>query len=194
MSEIMVAIIAIVGSLISGIIAYFLAIYKAKKDTEILIKQYDQDKKSYMNKVIFDAEFLTIKDLSEKILLMVNDVMRLFPDGIYSQYEDEEKEKERKNKLFDDALKSSFEARNSLYSNAPFISEESFNLIENMYNECAKQVIWYPELIMKVYGEEHSNSLKDVHKECRERTGEIREMQKELIDYLRNHINETIKF
>ncbi len=146
------------------------------------------EKMNYITKTQFDAEFKMYQELSEACFLMFLDNSLLFPRGIDYLPSDADECKKVLEKRYDTARESLISYQNMLYKYAPFISVRLYKLFEQLRELAHRQVQWYPDFVL---GRLELDVIKDLMNEkivCGERTKEIEELHKKLIDELRGYL------
>lgn len=157
---------------------------KFREDLERLTKQLER--KNYVSKVRFDAEFAIYRELCENTDEMERAVYMLFPSGLNSLPKDEDKQKKLFQERYKKAHSAYIKANQSLAKNSAFISKDIYDLFFHINDLCRIQVNLYPE-----YLELRTEDIfQDVFRKCWERTSEIEKeykiLQEKLREYLRN--------
>ena len=112
----------------------------------------------------------------------------LFPRGIdYLPREEEECKK-----IFEERYKAARDSlilyQNMLYKYAPFISVRLYKFFEQLRELAHRQVQWYPDFVLGRLESDVIKELKDEKIACRERTKEIEDLHKKLIEELREYL------
>ena len=146
------------------------------------------EKMNYITKTQFDTEFKMYQELSEACFLMFLDNSLLFPRGIdYLPREEEERKK-----VFEERYKAARDSlilyQNMLYKYAPFISVRLYKFFEQLRELAHRQVQWYPDFVLGRLESDVIKELKDEKIACRERTKEIEDLHKKLIEELREYL------
>ena len=160
---------------------------KYEKELERLAKQLER--KNYVSKVRFDAEFAIYRELSKAFfnaVLAQNDLLSL------QQAIDVDLNKTTNMNIDNDKCEKFCAAYNFaldvLHQNAPFIDEELFEQFNSILRDLELQLIWYPLLftndsnVLKTeeYDKEFKNFLK--------RSTAITEKKKQLFTTLRKYL------
>ena len=104
---------------------------KFREDLECLTKQLER--KNYVSKVRFDAEFAIYRELSNALVVVVQDSSVLFPMGGLQYVPANEQEKRQMYKeCYEKAYKSYFDFSNCLASNSAFIAEDIYRDFESI--------------------------------------------------------------
>lgn len=196
-----------ISALLSILISALWAIYfnrikegqKAEFQKQIEIQRTDfskqleiikakNEKINYMTKTQFDAEFKMYQELSEACFLMFLDNSLLFPRGIDYLPREEEERKKVFEKRYNTARESLILYQNMLYKYAPFISVRLYKLFEQLRELAHRQVQWYPDFVLGRLELDVIKELKDEKIACRERTKEIEDLHKKLIEELREYL------
>ncbi len=112
-----------------------------KERLERLCKELER--KNYVSKVRFDAEFAIYRELCESTDDMIRTTYWLFPD-LDKLPSDDDKLKEVYEQRYQDALHAHKHAIRILGSNCAFISEEMYEAFRVLSNMCFQQISWYP--------------------------------------------------
>ncbi len=134
------------------------------------------ERKNYVSKVRFDAEFAIYRELFATMSIAVNDVGILFPErSLICYFSDDEK---RKN-----ANRSYAEFAKALAKNSAFVPKNIFERFETIRKKCFVQLNWfdYPYLF-------HLPIPQDQEEKCHRLTSEIYDEQESLRDDLREYL------
>ena len=155
---------------------------KFREDLERLTKQLER--KNYVSKVRFDAEFAIYRELCANTDEMERAVYMLFPAGIDHLPKDEEQKKAMFAERYKNALAAYGKANKSLVQNGAFIPTEIHDLFYKVNDLCRMQVNLYP-----YYLRTGNDKLDQSHElACRNRTLEIEEEYKKLQEKLREYL------
>ena len=113
-----------------------------REKLERIIKKYER--KNYVSKVRFDAEFAIYRDLCSKFDKMERSVYMLFPAGIDHLPSDENAQKEIFEKRYKEANNAYFNASQALSQNCAFIPKEIHDMFYSVGDLCRIQVVLYP--------------------------------------------------
>lgn len=173
---------------VSIVNAVFLIIQgrKQHKYNEQLEKfKHIYEKKNYVSKVRFDAEFAIYRELSQTFSEAVEAVHGIIPDGEAYYPEDEEERKNYEKHLFVKFAKAYQSAQSTLYANAPFISKD----IYEKFNEILDLIRTQSE----VYNEANfhttvSDADGEITEDDTNRTAKIDEKFSVLMDEIRDYL------
>lgn len=162
--------------------------FKSELHKELELLKAKNEKMNYITKTQFDTEFKMYQELSEACFLMFLDNSLLFPRGIdYLPREEEERKK-----VFEERYKAARDSlilyQNMLYKYAPFISVRLYKFFEQLRELAHRQVQWYPDFVLGRLESDVIKELKDEKIACRERTKEIEDLHKKLIEELREYL------
>jgi hypothetical protein len=155
---------------------------KYREKLEGVVKQLER--KNYVSKIRFDAEFSIYRELCALFDEMERTVFWLFPTGIDHLPDDKDAQKEIFEKRYKQAGTALFNASQSLSKNSAFIPKEIYELFLEVNNLCRIQVNLYPYSLrsgLQKLDIKHEN-------ECWERTITIDESYKKLQEKLREYL------
>lgn len=198
--QIALAIIASVGGagvIILGIVKFTSDIiadrlskkYEIKMNKELEAFKAGIDKRTYISRARFDTEFQIYRELSENILAMIEATHWLFPHGLDTVPEDEEKQKELYNQRYKRAGETISAAQKSIRANAPFIPNDFYQKFEEISILCLQQYnmyTWCGPLAPNTGI--HSKAKVEAENACWERTDKIWEKRTELTVRLREYL------
>lgn len=166
--------------------------YEIKLNKELESYKAQLDKKTYISRARFDAEFQIYKDLSEKVLSMAECTYWLFPRGLDQVPMDEEERKKIYLERYKNASEAIGQAQSSIRANAPFIPKDFYTLFDEIATMCLKQYnmyAWCGELaqINKSPMRQSEAMIKEGEK-CWARTEEIWQKREELMQNLREYL------
>ncbi len=150
-----------------------------KERLERLCKELER--KNYVSKVRFDAEFAIYRELNDSTAEMIRTSYWLYPDGGDIVPEDEDKLKEIYKQRFKEASQAHNNAVRILGANCAFISEDIYDSFLEIANLCSTQISSYSFDIKHDF---HGKSSQ----KCHERTDEIFEKNKLLQRQLREYL------
>lgn len=177
--------IAIGPAIITAFISWFIShtqINNAKKE---LKEKYENEKKLYIRKTQFDNEFNIYKELSEKTVTMVSDIVsNIYPSGLVFEHKDLNARKQYQIKIYNMCEISFTEAHKAINKYACFIPKSWYERFIAIKQLCALQLksFFAYEINCPI------NTGYDTQ-ECYKRTTKIEEEVVKLIDDLREHIN-----
>lgn len=162
--------------------------FKSELHKELELLKAKNEKMNYITKTQFDAEFKMYQELSEACFLMFLDNSLLFHRGIdYLPREEEECKK-----IFEERYKAARGSlivyQNMLYKYAPFISIKLYELFEQLRTLANRQVQWYPDFVLGRLEPDVVKELMDEKKACLQRTKDIEDLHKKLIEELREYL------
>lgn len=173
--------ISIVPAVIAAFAAWYVAfcqIRNAKKELQV---KYENENRLHISKLRFDTEFSIYRELCEKFVTMVYDVMNLFPEGLYFEPPNEESKNKYYLELYNKCEESFTSANLTVNKFACFIDETIFNEFIAIKKQCAIQINWFFQYRVRAFLD--NNIVK-----CFERTTEIRESLEALMEKMRRHI------
>lgn len=139
------------------------------------------EKKNYVSKVRFDAEFAIYRELCGIFFVLIKKVFMLFPTRDYISNNLTEETEKIQNERFEASRVALVEARDSLGKCSPFISEAMFIEFENLLDVCLDLHDYFPDFII---GTIESEKLR----ECRTNSVELKNKYKELSKKIRQYI------
>jgi hypothetical protein len=145
------------------------------------------DKKNYISKARFDKEFIIYQELSEKILDMVANNVRLFL-RIDALPEAKDEQQKVFNERHENAVQSYNEANRTIYANAPFIPKEFYDLFCDIKNKCHTQIIDYGIFKLDTMSDVMRTELRKEYHICFNRTEEINSDMDKIISDVRNYL------
>lgn len=163
-------------------------VQKAEFSKQLESIKAKNEKMNYITKTQFDAEFKMYQELSGACFLMFLDNSLLFHRGIdYLPREEEECKK-----IFEERYKAARDSlilyQNMLYKYAPFISIKLYELFEQLRTLANRQVHWYPDFVLGRLEPDVVKELMDEKKACWQRTKDIEDLHKKLIEELREYL------
>ena len=198
--QIVLAIIASIGG--AGIIILGVVKFTSDMIAERLSKKYEIkmnkeleafkagiNKKTYISRARFDAEFQIYRELSENVLTMIEATNWLFPHGLDVLPEDEKKQKEVYTKRYERAGEAIGTAQKSIRKNAPFIPDNFYQKFEEISKLCLQQYnmyTWCGALAHHTDG--YSKAKAEAENACWERTDKIWKKRNELTAQLRDYL------
>lgn len=114
--------------------------YEAKLQKEMERYKVQLNKKGYVSKTRFDAEFLLFQQLSKAFFEMVKGITIMIPYGLATYPSDEKKRKEYENGLHATAFQATVVAQDILNGNIPFIQEKIYNECNEILSLCKMQL------------------------------------------------------
>ena len=159
---------------------------KYEKELERLTKQLER--KNYVSKVRFDAEFAIYRELNKTLVLVVQDASLLFPiGGLQYTPRDEHATREMYKEYYEDAYKSYTAFSNCLASNSAFIAGDIYQDFESIRKKICQQVNFYPAII----GLTNTPYLsQEKTEECWRYTAEVYAEQQKLQNKLRKYLKD----
>lgn len=117
--------------------------FEASISKELEKYKTELSKKEYVSKARFDAEFGIFRELSRTFFNMVRDINSLVPAGYHEVPANENDFKEYQEKCWQSASKSLQIAQETLFQNAPFISEDLYNSFSELLSLTNLQIYAY---------------------------------------------------
>ena len=200
MSELWQTILGILGSIVSGggiVVALSSWLGKVwaerlmaretakyREELERLTKQLER--KNYVSKVRFDAEFAIYRELCALTDEMERTVHSLFPTGLDPLPNDADEQKKIFQRRYKSACSAYSSASKSLSKNSAFIPKENYDLFDEVERLCRIQIVLYP------YSLRSGVDKLDPEQEqgCWKRTKEIDDAYKKLQKKLREHLKQ----
>lgn len=175
--------------IISILDAIWLFIQKRKQleyDKQLEKYKHIAEKKNYVSKVRFDAEFTIYRELSQAFSEAIEGVHGIIPNGEAYYPNDEDERTEYEEQLFSIFAKASYKAQKSLFSNAPFISKDIYDKFSEIMDLIRTQ--------SEVYNEAHfdttlSNAEGEITEEDTDRTALIDVKFDNLINEIRDYLS-----
>lgn len=150
---------------LGGIGAALFAIIKLCLQKRI---DFRYSKKTYVNKVRFDAEFDIYKKLSKSFFEMVKNITILIPMSIGKSFADKDVQDRYQNTLYERSMKSTEIAQDILHESAPFISKSMFEEYKEILELCHTQIItfeiWKSERVSERFKDEDYLRSEDIMK------------------------------
>ena len=160
--------------------------YKFSQQLEML--KSSLEKKNYISKVRFDLEIDVYRQLSETTLNMVIDAIALYPPGLSYQPLAEDKRKIQEQENLKRAIDSYNKASISISRNSAFITEENYNLFDEIRKDCGQQIHFCQTSNINNINLITKEGVHDLHMQCYKRSEEINDKIKKLMITLRKHI------
>lgn len=178
-------IFAIIVSIVNAVFLFIQGRKQHKYDEQLEKFKHISEKKNYVSKVRFDAEFAIYRELSQTFSEAVEAVHGIIPDGEAYYPEDEEERKNYEKHLFVKFAKAHQSAQSTLYANAPFISKEIYDKFDEILDLIRTQ--------SEVYNEANFHTtVSDADGEITEydmnRTAQIDEKFSALMDIIRDYL------
>ena len=159
--------------------------YQLKLNEKLELYKNELDKKNYVSKTKFNAEFQVYRDLSSAFFDLVTVVTNLIPDGYTMIPIDRNAADKLENELYIKTTEYLGRAQDALNKNAPFIPERFFDAYDAILHECRIQ----RNVIREKFN--CSNFSPDKGKpeiEDYKRTSEINQKLHELNDMIREYL------
>lgn len=163
--------------------------YEIKINKELESYKAALDKKTYISRTRFDVEFQIYRELSEKVLTMVDSTYWLFPSGIDTLPQNEDKQKDLYLQRYQCAGEAINAAQKAIRANAAFISADLYSKFEDLSRLCARQYNFYTWCgALKETAHEFCEVEANAKTQCWKRTEEISKKQEQLITELREYL------
>lgn len=177
---------SIIVSLINAVFLSIQGWKQHKYDKQLEKFKHISEKKNYVSKVRFDAEFSIYRELSQTFSKAVEGVHGIIPDGEAYYPTDSEKRIEYEKHLFVKFIKAYESAQSTLYANVPFIPKDIYNAFNEILDLIRQQ--------SEVYNEANFNTtLSDadgeITEEDKNRTAQIDEKFNVLMDEIRDYLS-----
>ncbi len=161
---------------------------KYREELERLTKQLER--KNYVSKVRFDAEFAIYRDLSAAFLAAVQAQNYLFTKACLRDRVP--KDKQERKEFYTQRLNKCGEAWNiastQLYRNAPFIDKNIFDQFSKIHSDIWSQISNYPTFYISDEALNSQLDFKDLFDECSQLTLDINSEMDKLISDLREYL------
>lgn len=138
--------------LVSILNAIWLLIQRKKQleyDKQLEFYKRTLEKKYYVSKVRFDAEFKIYRELSQVFSEAIEGVHGIIPTDEAYYPIDEKKREEYMKRLFIRFTKASYNAQRTLFANAPFISKEIYDKFDDIMDLIRTQSEVYNEAYLE---------------------------------------------
>lgn len=186
-----------VSAAVAGALAFLISIFEAiclfiqrskqlKYDKQL--EQFKQilEKKNYVSKIRFDAEFSIYRELSQAFSEAIEGVHGIIPYGEAYYPVDKDERIKYVNMLFAKFAKASHNAQRTLFANAPFISKDIYDKFNEIFDLIRQQ--------SEVYNEANfhttlSNADGEITEEDKNRTALIDIKFDKLIDEIRDYLS-----
>lgn len=160
---------------------------KYREELERLSKQLER--KNYVSKVRFDAEFSIYRELSGAFLDVVRAQNDLFT---FEKMDRVPAEKYEQKKLYEERFGKGADAYNNastqLHRSAPFIEENIFEQFRNILRDVRRQLLHYPAFYIEDDALETQRECQTLFEECTKRTQTINDEMDKLISDLREYL------
>lgn len=160
---------------------------KFREDLERLTKQLER--KNYVSKVRFDAEFAMYQELSKvffDVVVAQNDLFTYYQFDV--TLPDKTAQQELCKKRYEAARIAYNSAIASLHKNSPFIDKDFFDRFNDILRDIKLQLFHYPSFYVAEDAAETKRECKTVFDECSKRTNEIDDRMKNLCADLREYL------
>ena len=160
---------------------------KFREDLERLTKQLER--KNYVSKVRFDAEFAMYQELSKvffDVVVAQNDLFTYYKFDV--TLPDKTAQQELCKKRYEAARIAYNFAIASLHKNSPFIDKDFFDRFNDILRDIKLQLFHYPSFYVAEDAAETKRECKTVFDECSKRTNEIDDRMKNLCADLREYL------
>lgn len=135
-------IIALITFFIPPIRDFVIKKFQSSLDKALEDKKSQNDRKNYISKTRFDAEFEIYRNLSKAFCKMENYIYNLIPI-IGTEPKDPLEKEKYYNELYNRSTSAYIEAQDTLYENAPFIPIEKYKAYQEILNLCNQQLNMY---------------------------------------------------
>lgn len=160
---------------------------KFREDLEHLTKQLER--KNYVSKVRFDAEFAIYQELSKAFFDLIIAQNNLFTFYKLDSLPSDPSEKiEVYKKRYETARTAYNSTMDILHKNTPFIKKEIFDKFDNILYGVKQQLHHYPSFYIEDDAAELRQECKEIFEKCSKKTLEIDEQMKNLFTDLREYL------
>lgn len=160
--------------------------YEDKLQKEMERYKTELSKKEYVSKTRFDVEFAIYRDLSKTFSETVRAITLMIPCGIAYYPADKDAKEKYENNLYDQAIRATVAARDTLNGNIPFIQKTMFEKFNEILSLCNMQLGAFNRRWNKLYFAENKNSFTS---EEYERSKEISDKFKALCSEMRTYLS-----
>jgi len=160
---------------------------KFREDLERLTKQLER--KNYVSKVRFDAEFAIYQELSKvffDVVVAQNDLFTYYQFDV--SLPDKTAQQELCKKRYEAARIAYNSAIASLHKNSPFIDKDFFERFNDILRDIKRQLLHYPSFYVADDAAETKRECKKLFDECSQKTNEIDDRMKNLCADLREYL------
>lgn len=178
---------AIIVSILNAIWSFIQRKKQLEYDKQLEKYKHIAEKKNYVSKVRFDAEFAIYRDLSKVFFNMVLEIGALIPPGYSERPVDEEQYKKLQEESFRSSAKAHKIAQETLFQNAPFIPEELYNDFRELLQLTRLQLAAYKMRFNVLYvapKEEKESYSKEDYKRAGEINSKFDALNKKIREYL----------
>ena len=162
--------------------------YELKLNKELEKYKANLDKRIHISRARFDMEFSIYGKLSDAFLSMEQATYWLFSEGVDYVPLDEDDRKKMYTARYEKANEAIVIAEKTLGANAPFIPSEIYRAFDEIRVLCGRQYnmyIWCGPLAKQ---RNHSEAFLKQETECWKRTKEIMEKKEQLMNQLREYL------
>ncbi|MDR0841220.1 MAG: hypothetical protein LBN26_07575 [Christensenellaceae bacterium] len=106
--------------------------YELRLNKELESFKSGLEKKNYVSKVRFDAEFEIYRQLSKTFFDMVKSIHAMIPPGLSRKLADKPAQKEEDERVYSNASRDIVTAQDLLHASDPFIPEDFYNLYDEI--------------------------------------------------------------
>ena len=163
--------------------------YEHSLEKELQLHKSKLEGKEYVSKAYFDREIQIYQEVSKTTFEMVRDISVMIPSGYTNVPADRQERLEADKKHYEKALESLVAAQDTLNCNAPFVSEEIFNLCQEIRHLCNLQLDEYQDrfVVSDLRPQEEKESFsRDAHKRTNEINEKYKDFTKQVRGYLKN--------
>lgn len=180
-------IFAIILSIIEAIILYFQRKKQLEYDKQLERFKHIAEKKNYVSKVRFDAEFEIYRELSQTFSEAIDGVHGIIPFGEAYYPKGEEEKESYKKYLFEKFTKATVNAQSTLFANTPFISKD----IYDRFNEIMDLLRLQSEVYIEVnFDTNLSKADGEITEDDTKRTALIDEKYGDLMNEIRDYLSQ----
>lgn len=159
--------------------------YEAKLQREVEQFKAELNKREYVSKTRFDAEFSVYRDLSKSFFDMVRAITLMIPYGLAYYPPDKDAKEKYENELYDQAVKTTVVAQDTLNGNIPFIQERIYKMCNEILALCNMQLNAFNRRWNVLYiSEDKTSFTAEEYKRSEEISKKHQEMCVEMRSYL----------
>lgn len=161
--------------------------FEASLNKELEKYKTELNKKEYVSKTRFDAEFSIYRELSKAFFNLARDINSLVPAGYSERPANEDDYKKYQEECWHASSKSLQVAQETLVQNAPFISEELYNDFLELISLSRLQIAAYTKRFNVLYlatQEEKESYTLDDYKRAGEISTKFDALNKKIRNYL----------
>lgn len=114
--------------------------YELKLNEALENQKSNLERKNYISKTRFDAEFQIYRELSKSFFDMTKEIGTMIPIGLVKVPSDKEAKEKYENDIYKNASNNVINAQDVLNQNAPFISKDFYEKYNEILQLCRQQI------------------------------------------------------